>query len=64
MNFKISVEIDGEDMGCGEINVDLKKVNGYTLDYASKNVCRYVSNRLSEVMYGIVRKSLEKRGIR
>lgn len=64
MNFKVSVEIDGEDMGYCEINVDLKQVNGYTLDYASKNVCRHVSDRLSGVMYGIVRKALEKRGIR
>ena len=64
MNFKISVEIDGEDMGYYELNVDLKEFNGYTLDYASKNMCRYVSDRLSGVMYGIVRKSLEKRGIR
>ena len=64
VNFKVSVEIDGEDMGFGEVNADLKGIQGYTLDYASKNICRHVSDRLSGVMYGIVRKALEKRGIR
>lgn len=64
MNFKISVEIDGEDMGCGEINVDLKEVNGYTLDYASNTMCRSVCDRLAIEMYGIIRKALEERGIR
>ena len=64
MNLKISVEIDGEDMGYYELNVDLKEFNGYTLDYASKNVCRYVGDKLPEKIYGVVRKALEERGIR
>lgn len=64
MNFKISVEIDGEDMGDVDIIVGIDGIKRYTLDYASITCCHKISDSFKKEMYGIVREALEKRGIR
>jgi len=64
MKLKISIEIDGEDMGYCNILTDLKQLEGYTLDYANDIMCRTTGDRLAIEMYGTIRISLEKRGIK